>query len=206
MSDAFDGKLRDRFSAPPPGAASRADCPDAERIQAAARGEASFAEVETLLDHVARCAACTVAWRFARAAAPSLLRTDFRWLAIAAVVTVALGAGVVLRTWINPPVELRSTARDAIRAAIPDGAELPRGAFVLRWTPGPPGTRYTVLVTDERLTPIARAANLEPPELRVPETALAALPAGARVLWQVRAVLPDGTPVATPTFVARIAP
>jgi hypothetical protein len=206
VSDGFDGKLRDRFTEPPWGAESRTDCPDAEQIQAAARGEASFAEVEALLDHAAGCAACTVAWRFTREAIPSARRTDRRWLAIAAAVVVTLSAGVVLRTWINPPVELRSTARDAIRAAIPDGAELPRGAFVLRWTPGPPGTRYTVLVTDERLTPVARGTNLDATELRVSEEALAALPARARVLWQVRAILPDGTPVATPTFVARVAP
>ncbi|HJQ75218.1 MAG TPA: hypothetical protein VJ814_10040 [Gaiellaceae bacterium] len=121
---------------------------------------------------------------------------------------VAVAGGVFVKNWRRELIDtrMRATAPDAIRSAIADGAELPRAAFVLRWTPGPPGTRYSVYVTDERLTVIVKAVNLEATELRVGEEKLSALPAQARVLWQVRAIFPDGTPVATQTFVARIAP
>lgn len=212
--DGFDERLRERFVAPPRGAATGADCPDADRIWRAARGELPFAETSALLDHVAACAACTVAWRLAReqavadpvvvgSASPRTL--PWRWAA-AAVVLVAV-SGLALREWSRRGEEagaLRSTAETAIRAAVPDGAALPRSAFVLRWSGGPAGTRYTVLVTDERLAPVAEAANLDRTELRVPEASLAPLPAGARVLWQVKAVYPDGTRVASPTFVNRV--
>jgi hypothetical protein len=98
LSDGFGERLRDRFVSPPQGAEVLPDCPDADRIQAAARGEASFADVEALLDHVSGCAACTVAWRFAREAAPPVRRADVRWLAAAAMVIVALVGGKGKRT------------------------------------------------------------------------------------------------------------
>ena len=214
--DGFDERLKERFIEPPQGARSLQDCPEAERISLAARGEAPFEEVQALLDHAAACAACTVAWRLAhesavdhgvavRVQAPR--RRPVLRYAAAAVIVVAV-AGVALREWSRRTVDepgFRTTGEAAIRAAIPDGGELPRAAFLLRWTPGPAGTRYTVLVSDERLTPIAEGANGDAPEYLVPEAALGALPTGALVLWQVRATLPDGTRVATQTFVARVA-
>jgi hypothetical protein len=218
--DGFDERLRERFVEPPRGAPSRLDCPEAERISRAARGEAPFDEVQAILDHLSACAACTVAWRLARESAvaegepvraqPSTVASWRRPVvryAAAAVVLVAV-AGIAVREWSRRSGDdagFRTTGEAAIRAAIPDGGELPRGAFLLRWTPGPAGTRYTVLVSDERLTPITEGANVGSPEFLVPEEALTALPSGARVLWQVRATLPDGTRVATQTFVARVA-
>ena len=215
--DRFDERLRERFIDPAQGASSREDCPEAERISRAARGEAPFDEVQALLDHAASCAACTVAWRLARESALAQgetvkARRITPWqrpvlrYAAAAVIVVAV-AGVALREWSRRPADeagFRTTGEAAIRTAIPDGGELPREAFLLRWTPGPAGTRYTVLVSDERLTPIAEGANVVATEYLVPEAALAGLPSGARVLWQVRATLPDGTRVATQTFVARV--
>ena len=111
----FDERLTERFIQPPQGARSRQDCPEAERISLAARGEATFEEVQALLDHAAECAACTVAWRLARESALAQgeavkARRTTQWnrpvlrYAAAAVIVVAV-AGVALREWSRRPVD-----------------------------------------------------------------------------------------------------
>jgi hypothetical protein len=214
-------RLRARFAAPPHGAAASDDCADADRIWLAARGELPWPETLALIDHAASCAACTVAWRMAREQAradgvsvmPGSKGGDaarWRWLryaAAAAVVVVAAGLVVQQRPQRETEAPaLRATSGHAIRPLLPDGSELPRAAFRLRWSPGPPGSRYAIHVTDEQLSPIAEAAGLDAPEFRVPESALGALAPGARVLWRVEAVFPDGTRVTSDTFLGRVGP
>jgi hypothetical protein len=212
-------RLRERFVSPPEGLAVAAGCPDPDRIWRAAHAELPWPEVEALLDHAASCPACALAWRMAREQAradgvpPAVAlkpRDATRWgwiryAAAAAVVVVA--AGLVFQKWYPRETEgpaLRTTGQNAILSAIPDGGELSRSAFLLRWTPGPPGIRYSIQVTDERLATLAEAASLDRPEFRVPEPALSALGPEARILWQVKAIYPDGTRVTSDTFVALV--
>jgi hypothetical protein len=212
-------RLRARFAAPPHGAAASDRCADADRIWLAARGELPWSETEALLDHVTSCAACTVAWRLAReqslrdgvSAEPGpkgQVATGWRRLgygAAAAVVLVA--AGLVAQRWPQREAEVpafRATSDNAIQSLVPDASELRRSAFELRWSPGPAGTRYAIRVTDEHLSPIADAAGLDVPEFRVPEAALGALAPGAKVLWRVEAVFPDGARVTSETFLSRV--
>jgi hypothetical protein len=218
--DSAAERLRARFTSPPHDVEATGDCPDPDRFWRAARAELPWSETEALVDHVASCPACTVAWRMAREQAradvaqamlESRERSVPRWTWVryaAAAAVVVAAAGLAFQRWSRPTPEapaLRATGSSAIRSLIPDGSELPRAAFRLRWTPGPAGTRYSIQVTDEKLSAIAEAFALELPEFRVPETALADLAPGARVLWQVKAVFPEGTRVTSDTFLARVA-
>jgi hypothetical protein len=75
---------------------------------------------------------------------------------------------------------------------------------VLRWTPGPEGTTYNLQVATERLEKISEARGLTAAEYLVPEAALRMVPAGARVLWRVETVLPDGSRAGSRTFRTRV--
>jgi hypothetical protein len=134
----------------------------------------------------------------------------WRWLRYgAAAAVVVLAVGLVVQRWPQRDVTapaFRATSVHAIRSLLPDGGALPRAAFRLRWTPGPPGTGYAIRVTDETLSPIADAAGLDAPEFQVPEAALGRLAPGASVLWQVQAVFPDGTHVSSDTFLEHVGP
>ena len=141
-----------------------------------------------------------------RVAAPAPRRFFLRrtLTAIAAVLAVAIGFGLWTRMHAPAP-ELRG-AGSALSATISDGASLPRGAFRLVWVPLPDaGVRYTVRVTTEDLRQVAEARRLEAPSYLVPESALAVLPAGTRLLWQVEARAADGRTVASPAYEVEIA-
>jgi hypothetical protein len=123
---------------------------------------------------------------------------------IAAVLAVAIGFG--LWTRMNAPAPELRGAGSALGATISDGATLPRDAFRLVWVPVPEaGVRYTVRVTTEDLRQVAEARRLEAPSYLVPKAALAAFPAGTRLLWQVEARGADGRTVASPAYEVEIA-
>lgn len=98
-----DETLRRAFEAADGDGAARDDCPAADDLWAAARGEASAGLTARVLDHVATCATCAAAWQSARefgpeenrvAAAPPATpswaaRTS--WLATAAMALLAIG-------------------------------------------------------------------------------------------------------------------
>jgi hypothetical protein len=126
------------------------------------------------------------------------------WAKLAAgLVAAALVVGVPL-VLDSPETSYRDAAPGVIQSRIAEDSPLPRSACVLRWSAGPPGSRYSIHVTTPELETLARARGLETAEFPVPETALEALPQGARILWQVEAAYPDGTRVTSPTFVSRI--
>ncbi|HEV7667626.1 MAG TPA: hypothetical protein VGS22_03815 [Thermoanaerobaculia bacterium] len=124
--------------------------------------------------------------------------------AIAALLAATIGFG--LWTRMHAPAPTLRGAGSALSTTIEDGARLPRGAFRLAWTPSAePGTRYTVRVTTEDLRPVAEARRLETASYQVPEAALAALPAGTRLLWLVEARTTDGRTIASPAYEVEIA-
>jgi len=209
--------LRRRYLAPPPGIIHADDCPDPDHILAAVLGEATIEENRSLADHATLCASCAIAWRLARGYAgeaglsrpepqPAARTSPGRW-ALAAAAAVILIAGAFL-TWDRqvPPREpvFRSGRIDVIESLVPEGALLPPSAAVLRWSPGPPGCRYDIRVTDRRLNRLAGARALDRPQYTIPPTALADLEPGSVILWQVDTIRTDGRSITSLTFSARI--
>ena len=191
---------------------------DAERIWRAVAGDLPPEEVHVLAAAAARDPEVARAWRLARelqAAMPErrrelgrLLRFPgltpaVRWAAAAAL-AIALGTGLWVRLVAPEPTVdpgVRGTDTGApLASALPDGGPLSRHDFTLRWAPlADPRARYTLQVTTEDLGFVAEAADLAVPQHRVPTAALAALPAGTRLLWQVDGRLPDGRVLSSTT-------
>jgi anti-sigma factor RsiW len=221
-------RLRAAFAALAEGAPPRPDCPEPERIWDAIAGELAAAETRRVVEHTASCPSCAEAWRLAweleRSAREELAgvsqagvgraetsrwalpRGGWRWVTAVAAVLLAL-AGV--RLWWTPPVdgppaEFRGPTIGTIRSLLDDGAPLPRAELRLRWEAPAGAARYEVLVTTEALEVISTARELGTPEYQVPETQLEDLPSGARILWQVEALLEDGSSALSPTFVNRL--
>jgi hypothetical protein len=218
--------LRRRFANPPRDAAAVPGCPGAETFWKGARRELSREKLGSVLDHVASCPACTVAWRLTReqlAAADGMIvpltgdssrasPAGWRrraWSIWAPVAAAAVLAGIALLVpWRQPeppagPV-LRTPAEESIRSLVPESDLLPAEQFTLRWSAGPPGSRYAIRVTDQRLNLIAGARALEGAEYTVPAGDLSGLEAGTVILWQVEAVLPDGRRLVSETFTAKL--
>jgi hypothetical protein len=100
--------------------------------------------------------------------------------------------------------QFRSSPGYVVQSRVPDAGVLPREAFRLQWAPGPEGARYRIRVTTADLVVLATAADLVAPEFLVEAPLLSQLPAGATVLWQVDAYLPDGERVTSRTFVTHV--
>jgi hypothetical protein len=98
----------------------------------------------------------------------------------------------------------RTSPGYTVASLVSDDMPLPRHAFRLQWTPGPDGSRYQVRVTTEDLRELATAADLTAAELIVEPAALATLPDGATVFWQVDVLLPAGERITSPTFAVRV--
>jgi hypothetical protein len=183
----------------------------------AVSGELSPDARQELVDRLADDPAAAEAWRIASelwlrmhaaqadVAAP---RPAVRWsrpfLAAAAALLVTTAIGVT--TLINRPGgdEFRAPRDYVVESRVPTEASLPRDAFRLRWAPGPEGSRYQVRILSENLQTLATATDLTEPEIVVDPAALAGVPAGAVVLWQVDVVLPTGERLTSPTFVNRV--
>ncbi len=134
------------------------------------------------------------------AAAPSRRRL---YTALAAVLAATIGFGLWTRS--NVPAPTFRGAETTLAATIEEGARLPSGGFRLVWSPLPdPGARYTVRVTTEDLRQIAEGRHLEGSSYQVPESALAGLPDGTRLLWQVEAKTSDGRTIGSPTYTVEI--
>jgi hypothetical protein len=170
-----------------------------------------------VVEHVARCPACAEDWRLAaelnrqQAAAAvtapgRVLQGRFRqWrpfataAALAAGLLVAVGLYRTVETGPRPPV-YREARHAGIRSLLPAGQALPRQNAVLRWSPLAGASAYDVQVSTQDLQPVAAAKGQTAAEYRIPASALASLPPGARLLWLVDAIRPDGTHESSPTF------
>jgi len=196
-------------------------CPGEERIWAARAGELPARDRHDVIDHLSRCRDCAEAWRLAdelqrahadtdvvQRARPGLFRLPRpAMLAAAAAILVATGAGVLFLDpgrWWRSDATYREGRALEIRALVGEKDPLPRERFVLLWEGAPPGSRFDVVVTTGDLEPVAEARGLVTPSLHVSPTALAAVAGGGRVLWRVEATLPDGSRIASATFVARV--
>ena len=203
------------------GDADRRECSsdDLDRVWRALDGTLEAEERRELVDRLAADPALAEAWRVARElCAAGGLDADARvaparqptpgwqrgWLAAAAVVLAAIGAVLVFQR-VRPADEtFRTPEGYSVESLIGGDATLPRTEFRLRWTPGPTDTRYQVRVTTEDLRVLAVAADLPAPEYVVPAEALAPVPSGTRVLWQIDARLAGGERVSSATFTTRV--
>lgn len=216
---AHDEKLRAAFAARPARAAT-GDCPTPEALLAAYTGEAEAERRAAVIAHLAACPACAEDWRLARALLPDeagvaarearparVLRGPWprqAWLAAAALLVLSLAGLFVSRLLTPPPPGWRSGDTPEIRALLADDALVSRAECRLRWSFAVPGARFALRVSDESLQPLASARDLGEAEFLVPEPALRGVAAGARILWQVDARLPDGGSVTSKTFRARL--
>jgi hypothetical protein len=213
-----DDQLRNAFVADAELQAEGANCPPAEKILESVRGELSGKDDEGVLFHVGECGACAAAWRLARelaeekipvgrthrARGPTILSWG-RWVAAAAVLIVAVGLGLqFMGPEVEEPAVYRTQESDWLLLEGEDGESLPRGSFILRWSDGPEGSRYDIRVMTEELDLVAEARMLELSEFQVPPGAMQALPAGARIFWQVTAHSPDGRRIDSDSFLAVI--
>jgi hypothetical protein len=196
-------------------------CPAPEAIWSAVRGELPPGELRQVLEHTAACAACAEDWRLAaelqrqsaatEAVAPGkVLQGRFgRWRPLAAVAALAAGLLIavgVYRTGGFGPQEptYREAGDAAIESLLPENQELPRQGAELRWSPVPGAESYDVRVSTEDLRLVWTAEGQKAASHRIPESALAGLPLGAKLLWQVDAVFPDGTRRSSSTFGVRV--
>jgi len=216
--EAPDARLRAALAALTEVKGDGSGCPTAETIWDSASEQLGVGRKnEEVILHQTECSACATAWRLARelvqaeavAARSGLVSFPWRrWapLAVAAsLVMVAIGVGI----WVVPDRDVvapvyRTQGSDWLRPEMPEGVSLDRDHCDLRWTPGPRGTTYDLLVNTEDLEPLARVHHLERAEYRVPDDALRDLPSGASIFWRVTAHLPEGRSVTSRTFATKV--
>jgi hypothetical protein len=206
-------RLRNAFADLGETAAPGPDCPEPDRLWAVATGEAPLAERHDIIAHMSSCASCAAAFRLARglsqeqARTSTLLRFDRPWMrwstAAAALAAAVLLAVLVPGLWRNQSAPYRGGEGQEIRSLM-DDAVLPRDQAELRWSPAPPGSRYEVRVLTREGAEIAVESDLEAPRYRIPPSALAGVPAGTVLYWQVKAIRPDGKSSASKTFEVRL--
>jgi len=193
-------------------------CPSPETIWSAVRGELPSQQLRAALDHVAACAACAEDWRLAAelnrqqaaetATVPGkVIQGRFGWrsLSTAAAIAAALLIGVTVyrgtESGPQTPTYREAEAPHAgIRSLLPPGEALPRQGAVLRWSPLKDAVSYDIEVSTEDLQPVFAAKGQTAYELRLPDSALAGLPPGAKLLWRVDAVHADGSRESSQTF------
>lgn len=194
----------------------RAECSEADTalVWEAVHGTLDPEARRALIARLPEEPALAEAWRVAQAfgeprTEPAAMLAPGRWratpwLAAAAIMVLGLTATLLVS---RPAVEVETTRSGeafAVESLLAADAVLPRDTFVLRWRPGPEGARYQVRVTTVDLRVVATVRDLDRPEHQVPASALADVPAGSQVLWQVEVTLPSGARVTSETFVARI--
>ncbi len=197
---ADDGDLRAAYRGA--SAAAGGECPSADDLAALAAGAFDAAAGGRLLAHVSRCSRCADDLRLILPARPApARRRAWRPLAAAAILAVALPLGA---WWASRPEAPGAVYRQPAQASpltpvgeLPDGADLPRGAFVLRWKPVAGAARYDVIVADAALAPLHEVRGASATEVTVPA---ASLPERGAVLWRIEAVMPDGSRRASPLY------
>jgi hypothetical protein len=191
---------------------------DPERVWNAARGELSPEETHVLAERAVAEPALALAWRLARELATAAdderqsaarvvpFARRWRWAALAAAAVVIVGLSVMLlRPEISSPgLRYRSAPELTIESLLNPAEARDREQLVLRWSPGPEGSLYDVVVTDADLHVLAQSERLANPSYAVPASALAKLEPGAELLWRVVLLTPRGERVVSPTFVEQL--
>ncbi len=193
-------------------------CPDQGTLWDSAAGTLDPEADEAVLLHLARCGACAASWRLAHEMiSPGVAentpvvplgahRRHPPWrrpalLAAAAVVAAGLGLTTALLVHRGQPAfepVYREQAAATTLQADPETLQLSRTNCLLRWTPGPEGTRYDLTVTDDDLSLLYTRKGLVNSQVLVPPEAIP--PGTAAILWRITAHLPTGGVISSPTF------
>lgn len=167
ISEEFADDYRDETTR---GAANRGECPSAEVLSRLATGDLADPERSELLDHVAGCADCAVELRMAKEVASwseeSLSDAGdspqaepasdagpvsrFPWwipAAVAALLAVAIGLGLILPTWTTDEARVRGEIT-AVKPA--EGADLTEPPARLQWPAQPGAEGYRVTILDDQ--------------------------------------------------------
>ncbi|MGE0811933.1 MAG: hypothetical protein AB7O28_14170 [Vicinamibacterales bacterium] len=216
MTDRDDvERLRSGFRSLAQSAKDACSADDLAAVWDAVRGDLEPEARRALVARLADEPALAEAWRIAHAleapgpravasvAAPRRTWSP-AWLGAAAVLVLGLSAALLVPGLRHAEPVLRRPAGLAVESLVAPDAALPRAAFELRWSPGPAGSRYQVRVTSEDLRVIAAVSDLETPSYRVPADALAGVPGGGTVFWQVDVTLPAGARRSSTTFVTHV--
>lgn len=178
----------------------RAGCPSSDVLAQAAIDRSSIDR--NLTEHLARCADCTDEWRAiaSETLGSSAPRRTAWWGALAAALAVGvLGLGLYAA---RQATTATSVVRDASSRGWPgplrSDQTATRDQCVLRWPPAPGAVGYDLEIAREDLSPLHRASGLTATEYRVPPDRLAALPAGAVIVWRIEAISSDGTRTSSP--------
>ncbi|HSK76336.1 MAG TPA: hypothetical protein VLQ45_07730 [Thermoanaerobaculia bacterium] len=212
-------RLREAFAGLGERAAPGPSCPDPDRLWAAATAESPVEERHEIIAHTATCASCAAAFRLARGLSedeagragqvvPHSRFTQSPWLRwaapLAAVAAALILAVLVPGMWRSEPSPYRGGETREILSETPETAVLPREQADLRWSAGPPGSRYEVRVLTPEGREIAVESDLTTPQYRIPPSALQGVEAGSVLYWQVKALPPDGASVVSKTFSVRL--
>jgi hypothetical protein len=217
---ASDERLRAAFQSLGDTAREQPSPEDLDNVWRAASGDLPAEQRRELVDRMSTDPSLAESWRVAHELhrgtaegpgsrhAPDPRQARWRiqpWVAVAALVVLATGVGIVVqRARSVDDSTLRGARGIQVESLVPPDATLPREAFRLRWTPGPAGSRYDVRVTTDDLRLLTTAMDLTQPEFVVTVDALATLPPRTRVLWQVDTKAPAGGTIPSPTFVVRV--
>ena len=186
---------------------------DPERIWAAARGELDREETSALVDRLHVDAQLATEWRLAveLSAAEGMdppIRTPVAGrrgtagaLVLAAAAAICL---VVLQDDGSTGLEVNTEAprlrgsaaaegEATLSSPIADGARVALTGFDLSWSARAGASRYELRVRTEALDPVFEALELQATHARVPAGQLASFEPGRRLIWQVTAVMDDGT-------------
>jgi hypothetical protein len=203
--------LRRAFAARSQSPAVLTQCPASELLFEAASGALERSQQLKIVDHVSQCSECTMAWRLAmelgaRPTAPAV-RAGASWMprfALAASVIVSVGLAAY---FLIPVKEEEPSYRQAVHPLAPTSltaGKLARDRFLLRWSPGPPGSSYTLRLSTIELVPLFLEQNITTAEFLVPASVLANVESDQQLLWQVQIRLPDGQRVASDTYVVTL--
>lgn len=209
-------RLEQAFSADETGFAPES-CPSDDELWASAAGELTSTANEKIVLHLARCNECSSTWRLAREilpadhlSRPSVVSIDARrqpkpWRRIvlpaaAAAILIGLGlsTGLFVRNDPSSTPVFRQQGSDYKILPSSETRTLPRSACDLRWSAGPDGSRYDLIVSDGELEILSSVKGLEEPDYTVPQEMISA--STVELFWRVIARLPDGSSVSSATF------
>lgn len=125
-------------------------------------------------------------------------------LALAALLAVALAVQVYRTLDVaTPPPIVRGEEDAALRSQIPEGETMPRGAFELTWEAAEPwqDATFSVYLTTADLRAVYEARGLDAARVAIPAETFDDVPPGAKLLWRIEAVRPDGASQRSKTFV-----
>jgi len=185
-------------------------CPAPEDLWALTRGELPEQSARRIILHSSRCAQCGSALRMALelgerldpvVAAPNVTPLRRR-LAVGMGVALAIAATIVAVPHLRQSetgIHERGGTTDGVRSLVP-GTPRPRSGLVLEWTAYPGAVRYQVTLASADLRVLFQKAGVSGTRVDVPETAVASVPRGARLVWEVEAILPDVRAIKSAAF------